>query len=110
MTLSWTLGLRREHLMVEDITVRLLPQRELHVILGNVNSLGIENGHACKIKSLLGDFKSFRVRALPYFEDDRRLLILEFHPGKIKTKVGTADHRDPHRKGLLKRVVDHLDF
>lgn len=103
-------GLRKEHIKKEDITGRILQIADLRAMMETINSLGIENGHVCTVKSLLGESQTYRLRALPYSDNDRRLLVLEFHPSKQKKQVGSGDEPVVHRKGLLKRVVEHLDF
>ena len=103
-------GLRKEHIMVEDITSRILNPPDLRAMMETISSLGIENGHVCQVKSLLGDSQTYRLRALPYTDNERRLLILEFHPSKKAKSANGAGQPEVHRNGLLKRVVKHLDF
>lgn len=103
------LGLRKEHNQAEDITARILPLADLRSMLETISSLGIENGHICQVKSLLGESQTYRLRALPYNDNDRRLMVLEFHPSKKKKSIGNAEPA-ANRKGLLKRMAEHLDF
>ncbi|AXS38890.1 PAS domain-containing protein [Breoghania sp. L-A4] len=103
-------GLRKEHLMEEDITRRILSPSDMRTMMNSVSSLGIENGHVCQISSVHGDTQTYRLRALPYSDNDRRLLIIEFHISAKDQKAARGGTPAPHRKGLLKRVVQHLDF
>ncbi len=103
-------GLGKEHLMEEDITSRILGPSDLRSVMSSVSSLGIENGHVCQIKSLHGDTQTYRLRALPHTDNDRRLLIIEFHISTDESKTPRSGGAHPHRLRLLKRVVQHLDF
>lgn len=103
-------GLRKETFTGEDITARLLKPADLRNIMTTINSVGIENGHVCQVNTLMGESQTYRIRALPYTDGDRKLLIMEFHAGAKKKTPKQAPAANDTRRGLLKRVVDHLDF
>lgn len=102
------LGVRKELLGREEITARMLRPDDLRTIMHTIGSVGIENGHPCLVKSLFGDMQKYRLRALPYMDGGRRLLVIEFHPGK-KIKLSGGDNTSAHRN-VFKRMVQHLDF
>ncbi|WP_170122027.1 PAS domain-containing protein [Breoghania corrubedonensis] len=107
-----TFGLRREHVGNDTITQILMRGNDIDQIRQHIAADGGEAGFVCPVRSLLGGALNYRVKASEFSDDGRSFLILEFH----ETKAGatprekTAQHGARQKKGLLSRVVDHLDF
>ncbi|WP_321500318.1 PAS domain-containing protein [Breoghania sp.] len=107
-----TFGLRREHVGNDTITQILMRSDDLNQIQSDITIEGGEEGLTCPVRNLQGGAANYQIKATRFAEDGRGFLVLEFHPAKA---AGNGKAKPPARnkgksKGLLSRVVDHLDF
>lgn len=104
-------GLRREHVGNDTITQILMRPDDLLQIQHDIEAQGGEGGLVCPVRSLLGGALNYRVKASGFSEEGRSFLVLEFHETKTAApREKTPSRNQSTRKGLLSRVVDHLDF
>ena len=104
-------GLRREHVGNDTITQILMRAADLNQIRQDIEADGSEAGLVCPVRSLLGGAQNYRVKASEFSDDGRSFLVLEFHDAKSdQPRQKTPRGNGGPKKGLLSRVVDHLDF
>ncbi|WP_319774820.1 PAS domain-containing protein [Breoghania sp.] len=107
-----TFGLRREHVGNDTITQILMRSEDLNQIQSDITIEGAEEGLICPVRNLQGGAANYQIKASRFSEDGHGFLVLEFHPGKASAtgKAKPAARNKGKSKGLLSRVVDHLDF
>ncbi|MDJ0930336.1 MAG: PAS domain-containing protein [Breoghania sp.] len=105
-------GLRREHVGNDTITQILMRLDDFNQIRTDIESDGGEAGLVCPVHSLLGGALNYQVKGSAFTDDERMFLVLEFHNTKAHAgeRAKTPARGPTPRKGLLSRVVDHLDF
>ncbi len=107
-------GLRREHVGNDTITQILMRSEDLSQIQSDIAVEGGEDGLTCPVRNLQGGAANYQIKATRFSEDGRAFMVLEFHDAKA-SGASKGQSKAPARakgksKGLLSRVVDHLDF
>lgn len=103
-----TFGIRREHIGRQVLTQILMKSEDLQRICQDVDDNGMDAGYVCAVRGLMGGGRNYHIKATAFMEEGRKFLALEFHPVYIAR--GKNRKSDNNRKGLIMRVVDHLDF